>query len=313
DWWGGGGFFIFFNLPFFSISTRGQQDIRTLFDGKQNLRRRYDLSFLNLGGNGWSQETSDFEDQTFLHESVFSLMVTGRSDRYWTAVCLDEDFLNNEPRLDAEEETEHLDGATDPIILQAEFQATDTIASPRAYSLAAFAITLTIIVEHHADIQERFQRSLDRFASNPMHEPADNMTPEAVHEWRRRFPETLSKVIHYNSRIVEKLDGFLSHEIVFGPDGLPQGPLWRSLQGESGALKSLRTAKLCLDNLRSIDSELRRIAETCEEARRDRKNYNADEQQNITKQIQRFTSVTLVRSNMPSSEIDINYGRSWEF
>ncbi|KAJ3534225.1 hypothetical protein NM208_g7631 [Fusarium decemcellulare] len=294
DWWGGGGFAIFFNLPFFSISTRGQQDIRTLFDGKRHLRRRYDLSFLKFGKNGWHQDVFDIEDQPFLHESVFSLMMTGRSEQYWTAVCFDEDFLNEEPRLDAEEETEHLDGATDPIILQAEFQATDTIASPRAYSLAAFAMALKIIVEHHADIQERFQHSLDRFARDTKHDLAEEIPSEAMYEWKRRFPDTLGKVIHYNSRIVEKLDDFLSQEAIFGPDGLPQGLLWRSLQGESGALESLRTLKLCLYNLRSIDSELRRIAETCEEARRDRKNYHADEQQNITKQIQRYTSVTLV-------------------
>ncbi|KAF4467794.1 hypothetical protein FALBO_5329 [Fusarium albosuccineum] len=313
DWWGREGFVIFFNLPFFSISTQGQQDIRTLFNGRRHLRRRYDLSFLNLGKDGWLQDVFDIEDQPFLHESVFSLMMTGRSEQYWTAVCFDEDFLNLEPRLDTNNETEHLDGAADPITLQAVFEATDTIASPRAYSLAAFAMTLKIIAEHHADIQERFQHSLDRFACDTMYDPAEKIPSEALYEWKRRFPETLGKVIHYNSRIVEKLDDFLSQEIIFSPDGLPQGLLWRSLQGEPGALESLRTLKHCLYDLRSTGSELRRIAEACEEARRDRKNYHADEQQNITKQIQRYTSVTLVGSGILSTDINTNYNRLWEF
>lgn len=93
-------------------------------------------------------------------------MITGKSERYWTAVFLDEDFADDVPKLSVEEEEDVMVGGIDPIIVDAEFRSADTIVSPRAYALAALAATLEGIAEHHTYIQEEFAASLSRHVSS---------------------------------------------------------------------------------------------------------------------------------------------------
>lgn len=92
-------------------------------------------------------------------------MITGKSERYWTAVFLDEDFADEVPKLSVEEEEDVAVGGIDPIIVDAKFNSADTIFSPRAYALAALAATLEGIAEYHAYIQEEYAASLYQHVS----------------------------------------------------------------------------------------------------------------------------------------------------
>lgn len=95
---------------------------------------------------------------------MYSLAVTGKSDKYWTAACLDDDFFDEEPRLASDDETMELVGTTDPILLKAEAEDNFT-KSPRAYALAALAVAFSKTVEHHGNIQDWFKASLSLLVS----------------------------------------------------------------------------------------------------------------------------------------------------
>ncbi|KAL9574383.1 hypothetical protein ACKAV7_001537 [Fusarium commune] len=159
DWWPPASFIIAFNLPFFAISTTERQDHRKCGVNK-NLRASYSLEFLHLEKSApgeESQESTTSSDNLVLQEGVFSLMVTGQSDDYWTAVCLDDDFFDEDPRL-CDEETP----AVDPII-QIPPPSLGSFWSPRAYALLALVLQLEKIIEYHEDIQHHLKISLDRY------------------------------------------------------------------------------------------------------------------------------------------------------
>lgn len=93
-------------------------------------------------------------------------MVTGKSDRYWTAGFFDEDSSSKEPRLLPEEDSmPFMDVEVDPIILKADTKGSGTTASPRAYALAALAVSLGRVIEHHKNIQGWFKASLSLHVS----------------------------------------------------------------------------------------------------------------------------------------------------
>ncbi|KAF4963840.1 hypothetical protein FSARC_8200 [Fusarium sarcochroum] len=288
-WWGAMCFLFSFNLPFFVICTQPQRDTRTLFNGKRPLRRRHDLSFLHLGDHeqDYYDEEESFQNETFLLEAVCSIMVTGRSDRYWTAACLDDDFFDStdDQRLPPEEDIQHVDGGTDPIILKEE----NKIVSPRAYALAALASALTKIADYHKDIQDRFGTSLNHHTSTSWHGSPENVSSDQMQDWRKRYPEVLDWVIHYNTRIIEKLEHFLSHHLMLSPEGLPQHPLWQSVHKEERVTQILTDIRDRLDSLRDIDTEFRRFWKSCTEARRERKSEYQDEQVTREKKIQKIT------------------------
>ncbi|KAF5551794.1 hypothetical protein FNAPI_7400 [Fusarium napiforme] len=162
SWWGSTCFVFSFNLPFLAISAQSQQDSRTLSHNKQRLRSCYDLSFLHLEAyeidSYFSEETDPKDYAISLLEGVCSVVVTGQSNRYWTAVCLNDDLYDgiDEPRLSPEDDMEQLDG-TDPIIMKLAHRP----ESPRAYALAALATGLLKVVDCHKDIQEAFRTSLN--------------------------------------------------------------------------------------------------------------------------------------------------------
>lgn len=164
-WWNSTSFLFVFNLPFFVISTQEHQDTRMLFNDQRPLRRRHDLGFLHLGDPGQDYyDEDDFPTQPSLFEGVCSIMVTGRNEQYWTAVCLNDDFNENtdDQWLPSEGDTHHIAGATDPITSQDEVH----IGSPRAYALASLANVLAKVADYHRDIQDQFGTSLNHHVSD---------------------------------------------------------------------------------------------------------------------------------------------------
>ncbi|KAI3574146.1 hypothetical protein IWW34DRAFT_836885 [Fusarium oxysporum f. sp. albedinis] len=164
NWWGAANFVISFNLPLFAIGTQDNQDSRTL-SGKY-LRGRYDLDFLYLRdetATADQQVNTSFHERAVLHEAVYSHVITGRSELYWTAVCLGDGFFEEEPRLAKEEIVE---ASEDPIIIQAELKATGATRSPRAYALTYLEKELEKIIECHGNVQDWFSKSLDRYLSD---------------------------------------------------------------------------------------------------------------------------------------------------
>ncbi|KAF5712069.1 hypothetical protein FGLOB1_4732 [Fusarium globosum] len=233
NWWGAANFVISFNLPFFAIGTKDNQDSRTL-SGNQYLRARYDLDFLYLRGETAAtrqQDSTSFHERAVLHEAVYSLVITGRSERYWTAICLDDDFFEEEPRL-AEEEI--LEASEDPIIIQAELKATGTTRSPRAYALASLEKELEKIVEYHGNVQDWFSKGLDRYTNIARGDDSQGVESQQIQHWEKRFPDLLDRVINFNSNIANKVNGFLVGYIMLGQKEILQGPLWQGLQGDYG-------------------------------------------------------------------------------
>ncbi|KAF4963839.1 hypothetical protein FSARC_8199 [Fusarium sarcochroum] len=268
DWWNGASFVIAFNLPFLAIGTESRSDTRT-FSDNQYLRARHDLEFLNLKDQPPAQDRQDAtydHDNIVLHEAVYSFMITGRSELYWTAVCLDDDFFDEESRLADEEEIEHLDGIADPITFQAELERT---RSPRAYSLIALGKELEKIVEYHKNTQERLKESLDFYTTFPRDDSLDASLQQRMHEWRKQFPNVLEKAIHFNSRLAAKVSHFLTDDVMVGPDEVPHGPLWRGLQPDSGAFRSLRSVKNYCGQLRDIGLDLEQLRDISDRIRRE--------------------------------------------
>ncbi|KAH7269391.1 uncharacterized protein BKA55DRAFT_588120 [Fusarium redolens] len=260
NWWGAANFVISFNLPFFAIGTQDNQDSRTL-SGNQYLRARYDLDFLYLRDESITadqQDNTSFHERAVLHEAVYSLVITGRSERYWTAVCLDDDFFEEEPRL-AEEEV--VEASEDPIIIQAELKATGTTRSPRAYALASLEKELEKIVEYHGNVQDWFSKSLDRYTNIARGDDSQGVETQQIPHWEKRFPDMLDRVIYFNSNIVCKVNDFLAGHVMLGQKELLQGPLWQGLQGDYGALGSLRGIKSSFSQLSDIAGHLKILKE----------------------------------------------------
>ncbi|RSL44117.1 hypothetical protein CEP54_014822 [Fusarium duplospermum] len=262
DWWMG--CFVFsFNLPFFGIQS--QEDLGNISsNGKRQFRCCRNLSFLNLN-RGTSEsprnDESTFPYPAFLHEAVWSFMVTGKSDRYWTAVFFDEDLFDEDPRLDEDllETYEDLD----PIILQAATKSMTT--SPRSYALAALETALYRIVEHHANIQDWFRAGFELQVSAIRQDSPTETSPEDIQKWMGKFRDALEHVINRNSSLILKLDQFLSEDVMFGPDALPRGILWRNLQSDADSLRSLLRIKQYRNKLGDIESEFRLLLQKAEE------------------------------------------------
>ena len=159
-------FNLHFNLPYFALSTIDKNDIRTPFNGQQPLRRRYPLSFLfpqRNGSESLEDEDPVFWGQAFLHDAVCSCVVTGPHDRYWTAVCLNEEFFEKESSLELAGQVDEPTGSSDPITDEA---GEDCTMSARTYFLQALAATLKKIIGHQEDLHELFEASIHRHVSS---------------------------------------------------------------------------------------------------------------------------------------------------
>ncbi|KAF4970052.1 hypothetical protein FSARC_2870 [Fusarium sarcochroum] len=263
-WWNGC-FVISFTLPFFAIRTEDREDPRGACDETKPFRRRRSLSF--LGTNRLWQKAPESDDSKphrfkgFLHEAACAFMITGKSERYWTAVFLDEDFHVDQPKLSVEYEEDVVIGSIDPIIIKAELKDTATTASPRAYALASLAATLRGIVEHHTDIQDEFGASLLNHISNNRLDLTQSISYQNIQAWRNNFQDALELVMYGNLRLFRKVDEFLQQDILIGPDRLPRHPLWSSVQDEPDAVSSLRSIIESRNRLREISNDLLHFSE----------------------------------------------------
>ncbi|EMT61293.1 hypothetical protein FOC4_g10014347 [Fusarium odoratissimum] len=289
DWWGAANFVISFNLPFFAIGTQDNQDSRTLSEN-QYLRGQYDLDYLYLRdetATADQQINTSFHERAVLHEAVYSHVITGRSEHYWTAVCLDGVFFEEEPRR-AEEEI--VEASEDPVIIQVELKATGTTRSPRAYALAYLEKELEKIVEYHGNVQDWFSKSLDRYVE------CCHLGKCECHlcSFSTNISDLLGRVIYFNSNSASKVNDFLARHIILGQKELLQGPLWQVLQGDYGALGSLRGIKSSFSQLSDIDGHLMILKEKEKVFRRERENHHAKERQKRDKRMQQITIVAFV-------------------
>ncbi|QGI90302.1 hypothetical protein CEK26_001517 [Fusarium fujikuroi] len=296
DWWGPG-FVIECSLPYLAIGTQDRSDTCTLSKNRA-LRGRDNIDFLNLKPTTApinQQQSSCVPDNAVLHVAVFSLMITGRSEQHSTTICLDDEFFDQESRLMSEEEVLILGGREDPITLQPEFKRA---RSPRAYLLVALDRQLERIVDYHANAHDCLKNSIEIYIAIP----EDRST--AMDEWIKRFPLILNKLVHFNSRLAEKVSHFLTDDVMVGSDEVPYGPLWQGLQAELGAIKSLRAIKRYCIQLRDINTGLEHLREAFEDVRRkvmptymlpsSRKNDYAAEQQTRDRTIEQVTVAAFV-------------------
>ncbi|KAF5963954.1 hypothetical protein FCOIX_13617 [Fusarium coicis] len=254
SWWNRH-FVISFTLPFFAIRFEDREDIRRIFNDRRPFRSRLNISFLDIN----PPESRAFSEDTpgvFLHQAACAFMITGKSERYWTAVFLDEDFADDVPKLSLEEEEDVTVGGMDPIIVDAEFKSADTIVSPRAYALASLAATLEGIVEHHAYIQEEFAASLSRHSLDLRQETPEKFTCQKHQEWRSKFQDYIGQVRYSTAQLLRKVNQFLDQDVCISPEGLPCSPPWLSVADEPDAKKSLWRVIACRNRLRELSHEL---------------------------------------------------------
>ncbi|KAF5585095.1 hypothetical protein FPCIR_8453 [Fusarium pseudocircinatum] len=232
-----------------------REDIRRIFNDRKPFRSRLNISFLGINppeSRGFSEDTPG----VFLHQAACAFMITGKSERYWTAVFLDEDFADDVPKLSLEEEEDVTVGGMDPIIVDAEFKSADTIVSPRAYALASLAATLEGIVEHHKYIQEEFAASLSRHILDLRQETPEKFTCQKHQEWRSKFQDYIGQVRYSTVQLLRTVNEFLDQDVCISPEGLPCSPPWLSVADESDAKNSLWRVIACRNRLREISHEL---------------------------------------------------------
>ncbi|KAI8417995.1 hypothetical protein FOFC_00557 [Fusarium oxysporum] len=182
-------------------------------------------------------------------EAVFSFVISGRSDNYWTAICLNDDSFDEYPRIDDDDIT---DVPTDPIIMKPDMGNPDLMWSPRSYALLALASQLEKIIEYHKDVQFHLSISLDHYGSMIKHGVITGDANRRLQAWRREFPEALGRVINFNTGLALQLSNFILEDLQVGQDEAFHGILWQSLQGDICALRSLRKIKSLHTQLRAI-------------------------------------------------------------
>ncbi|KAF5537116.1 hypothetical protein FPHYL_12806 [Fusarium phyllophilum] len=123
-WLGSAYFSIEINVPFLVIASHVELNKRSRNPGS---RRGYSLSFLyqERPRNLQDQHISSFADRSYLYPAVCSVIVIGRSERYWTAVCLNDGLADDTTILSTMAEGDSED-ITYPL-------------SPRAFALKALA------------------------------------------------------------------------------------------------------------------------------------------------------------------------------
>nr|CEG02744.1 unnamed protein product [Fusarium pseudograminearum CS3487] len=271
SWWNDH-FVISFTLPFFAIRFEDREDIRRIFNDRKPFRSRINLSFLRIN-HPEPKEPAEGSPGVFLHQAVCAFMITGKSEGYWTAVFLDEDFADDVPKLSVEEEEDVAVGGIDPIVVDAEFKSVDTIVSPRAYALAALAATLEGITEHHAYIQEEFEGSLCLHSklqtSDLQQKTPDRIACQKLQEWRSQFQDCIGQVRYSTLKLHRKVNQFLEQDVWISPEGLPCSPQWLSVADEPDAKKSLARIIASRNRLREISYELDYLVE---EAKREVRN-----------------------------------------
>lgn len=148
--WSGSIFQLLFSLPFMAIESQDVFD-KTPITGRANSRFRVSLSFLYQQQHickGQSEKGASQPLKTCLHQTTWSTIVTGTSERYWTAACLSDG--PEEPSIGCESWNDAMILSSSSGDHTSDMKRT---MSPRAYALGALAMQLEKIAEYHRHIQ----------------------------------------------------------------------------------------------------------------------------------------------------------------
>ncbi|KAF4960845.1 hypothetical protein FGADI_678 [Fusarium gaditjirri] len=216
----GNTFAITFNLPFFAIASQDEFDKRSA-DGRADVWSNISLSFLYQQEQfceARNRKAASLSAKTCLYQGIWSIVVTGTSERYWTAACLD-DGLDEPPTIG--------EPPGDCILVSSSLKDhisdTKRTMSPRAYALRALAMQLEKIAEYHRHIQLTFAANLKIFT---------------------------------NSRIMERIESFLIKELHHSSYGAPGHPLWGSFYQNLGAPELAQRIRNSLGVLRDTQCHL---------------------------------------------------------
>lgn len=190
-------------------------------------------------------------DPVSLYEANISFTVVGLGDRFWTGVCLKDEFFEEEPRLEPEDQLEEVGGSVDPITFK---MVSSSPSSPRAYFFYAVDRNVAHIFQHQKDIQEAFNARI------PAPISSRREISQEERKWIQAAPGKLALVAGRIADVKDELDEFLKR-LEIGHDGLPKTTMLRSLETEpersvvevSLARLKQRHTKLC-----DIERELQR-------------------------------------------------------
>jgi hypothetical protein len=106
------------------------------------------------------------QGKTCLLEAVYSTMLTGENDHYWTVACLNDEYFNDgKLYADQQSDEDSLEDDTDPIIAKDGTKANEIMRSPRTYYLTALSVALKRIISYHVEVQDHLRASLDTYVS----------------------------------------------------------------------------------------------------------------------------------------------------
>ncbi|SCV58316.1 uncharacterized protein FFB14_15558 [Fusarium fujikuroi] len=164
DSWFGSTFQIVFNLPFMAIASHDAFG-KTPFTRRATSRYSVSLSFLYQQPHICKNQDEKVSQphKTYLYQTTWSTIVTGTSDRYWTAACLSDGF---------DEPATGIESPNDAIVLSSNFgdHTGDTrrTMSPQAYALGALAMQLEKIAAYHRQIQMTLDANFKLFVRQPL-------------------------------------------------------------------------------------------------------------------------------------------------
>ncbi|KAF5536403.1 hypothetical protein FMEXI_10349 [Fusarium mexicanum] len=254
DTWFGSTFQIVFSLPFLVIASHDAFG-KTSVTGRAALRSSVSLSFLYQQQKiceSRSEKEASQPQKTYLYHTTWSTIVTGTSERYWTAACLSEGF--DEPPAVSE-------SSNDAILLSSSLgDHTGDIKrtmSPRAYALSALAMQLEKITEYHRHIQLTLDANFKLFVSNPRF-CGRSITDLIDQEEKTNLLSNELLLIHnqYWIRISERFETFLLKDLYHWSDGAPGHPLWGSFYQDLGAPESVQRIQKSLGVLSDIQNHL---------------------------------------------------------
>lgn len=256
DWWNQP-FDLSFDLPHFAIRRADRQDHRTISGENQPLRKRWDLSFLHLrDDNNTALSTAD---PIFLHQVAISFSLVGFSERYWTVICLADEYHEEESRLESEpeDESEESVGRGDPIISE---EASIPKSSPRTYFLRAIASEIARIVEEQVEIGHTFHDEIPDPIS------ALRVPSQLLRRCIQKARPILHLVIPSITSLKDRLGEFLDKEDI-GSRTLPKDPLFQGLEEDPSAMGSLRSLRQSRAKLCEIERSLQSLIGTCDDLR----------------------------------------------
>ncbi|KAF4421749.1 hypothetical protein FACUT_10901 [Fusarium acutatum] len=250
-------FSIAITLPYVAISVlnHDESDMRSVAAGNA-FRSRFELSFLNTQRHSCGTQdgiTAPHTDKDHPYMATWSMVVIGVSERNWTAVHVDDDFFD-------EEEPTADDSSEDSILADSSLEDHTANAkrstSPRAYALRALAMSLEKIAGYHEQAQLRFATDLKTIV-----EKWNGLTDEHLSKDEQLctvpFSNVLEAVIRLNSKLIERVDNFLSKDLHRSPEDELRNSLWESVYQEPGASESLQRIRNSLSMIRDTQSRLK--------------------------------------------------------